>query len=132
MQRDIARGCQCRQDSQRAFIPSAAGFGDFNHSGSPSSYAWNRVCSRETRVVRLPGRIDTGRCCSPRPVHGGKEVMSTGKQGQENGEATGGRAKSKLKILHVTSGLPYPPDSGARVHDFNLLTQVAREHSVFD
>jgi sugar transferase (PEP-CTERM/EpsH1 system associated) len=37
----------------------------------------------------------------------------------------------KLRILYVTYGLPYPPDSGARLRDFNLLRQVARRYAVF-
>jgi glycosyltransferase involved in cell wall biosynthesis len=36
-----------------------------------------------------------------------------------------------LNILYVTFGLPVPPDSGARLRDFNLLRRVAEHHSVW-
>ena len=35
-----------------------------------------------------------------------------------------------MRILFVTYGLPYPPDSGGRIHDFNLLKNISRHHSV--
>jgi len=35
-----------------------------------------------------------------------------------------------MKILFVTYGLPYPPDSGARMHDFHLIRRVSREARV--
>ena len=37
---------------------------------------------------------------------------------------------ARLNILYVTFGLPYPPDSGARIHDFNIIKQAALEHNV--
>lgn len=36
-----------------------------------------------------------------------------------------------MKILYVTYGLPYPPDSGARARDFHLITRTARHARVF-
>lgn len=36
----------------------------------------------------------------------------------------------KMRILFVTFGLPYPPDSGVRIHDFNLIKNISRHHSV--
>jgi GT2 family glycosyltransferase/glycosyltransferase involved in cell wall biosynthesis len=35
-----------------------------------------------------------------------------------------------LKILYITFGLPVPPDSGARIRDFNLISRIAQEHEV--
>ena len=35
-----------------------------------------------------------------------------------------------MKILFVTYGLPVPPDSGARIRDFNLISRVAEHHKV--
>jgi len=35
-----------------------------------------------------------------------------------------------MKILFVTYGLPYPPDSGGRIHDFNILKNISKHHSV--
>ncbi len=35
-----------------------------------------------------------------------------------------------MRILFVTYGLPYPPDSGGRIHDFNLLKNISKYHSV--
>lgn len=35
-----------------------------------------------------------------------------------------------MKILYVTYGLPYPPNSGARVRDYNLIRHVSQEHTV--
>jgi GT2 family glycosyltransferase/glycosyltransferase involved in cell wall biosynthesis len=35
-----------------------------------------------------------------------------------------------LKILYITFGLPVPPDSGARIRDFNLVSRVAQQHEV--
>ncbi len=34
------------------------------------------------------------------------------------------------RILFVTSGLPYPPHSGARQHDFHLIKEVSKYYSV--
>ncbi|HWP92365.1 MAG TPA: glycosyltransferase family 4 protein [Thermodesulfobacteriota bacterium] len=36
-----------------------------------------------------------------------------------------------MKILFVTLGLPYPPDCGARIHDYNLIKNISGHHSVF-
>jgi sugar transferase (PEP-CTERM/EpsH1 system associated) len=36
----------------------------------------------------------------------------------------------KLRILFVTYGLPYPPDSGVKIRYFNLLKHVSQYHSV--
>jgi sugar transferase (PEP-CTERM/EpsH1 system associated) len=36
----------------------------------------------------------------------------------------------KMRILFVTFGLPYPPDSGVRIHDFYLIKNVSQHHSV--
>ncbi|MGH7807549.1 MAG: glycosyltransferase family 4 protein [Thermodesulfobacteriota bacterium] len=36
----------------------------------------------------------------------------------------------KMRILFVTFGLPYPPDSGVRIHDFYLIKNVSQLHSV--
>lgn len=36
-----------------------------------------------------------------------------------------------MRILFVTFGLPYPPDSGVRIHDFYLIKNISRNHSVF-
>jgi sugar transferase (PEP-CTERM/EpsH1 system associated) len=36
----------------------------------------------------------------------------------------------RLRILFVTFGLPYPPDSGARMHDFYLIKHVGEHHDV--
>lgn len=35
-----------------------------------------------------------------------------------------------MRILYITFGLPSPPDSGARLRDFNLVKRVARHHRV--
>lgn len=35
-----------------------------------------------------------------------------------------------MNILFVTYGLPVPPDSGARIRDFNLISRIAAEHDV--
>lgn len=35
-----------------------------------------------------------------------------------------------MKVLYLTYGLPYPPHSGARVRDFNLLREIAAQHHV--
>jgi len=35
-----------------------------------------------------------------------------------------------MRILFVTFGLPYPPDVGVRIHDFYLIKNVSRRHSV--
>ncbi len=35
-----------------------------------------------------------------------------------------------MKILFVTFGLPYPPDSGVRIHDFYLIKNISQYHSV--
>lgn len=35
-----------------------------------------------------------------------------------------------MRILFVTNGLPYPPHSGVRVRDFNLIKNVSKNHSV--
>jgi polysaccharide biosynthesis protein PslH len=35
-----------------------------------------------------------------------------------------------MRILFVTYGLPYPPDSGARMHDFHLIREIARHARV--
>lgn len=35
-----------------------------------------------------------------------------------------------MKLLFVTFGLPVPPDSGARIRDFNLISRVAGRHDV--
>lgn len=40
-------------------------------------------------------------------------------------------AERKLRILLVTFGLPYPPDSGVRIHDFYLIKNISRHHSLF-
>jgi sugar transferase (PEP-CTERM/EpsH1 system associated) len=31
-----------------------------------------------------------------------------------------------MRILFVTYGLPYPPDAGARMHDYHLIRQISR------
>ncbi|MBN1317283.1 MAG: glycosyltransferase [Anaerolineales bacterium] len=36
-----------------------------------------------------------------------------------------------MKILYLTIELPWPPDRGARIRDFNLIKQVSRRHDVF-
>lgn len=36
-----------------------------------------------------------------------------------------------MNLLYVTFGLPAPPDSGARLRDFNLLRRVAKHHRVW-
>jgi hypothetical protein len=36
-----------------------------------------------------------------------------------------------MRILFVTFGLPYPPDSGVKIHDFHLIKNISRHHSVF-
>ncbi|MER3446056.1 MAG: hypothetical protein C4291_04115 [Candidatus Dadabacteria bacterium] len=35
-----------------------------------------------------------------------------------------------MRILFITFGLPYPPDSGVRIHDFYLIKNVSKHHSV--
>ncbi len=35
-----------------------------------------------------------------------------------------------MKILFITFGLPYPPDSGVRIHDFYLVKNISQHHSV--
>ncbi len=35
-----------------------------------------------------------------------------------------------MNILFITYGLPVPPDSGARIRDFNLISRVASKHEV--
>lgn len=35
-----------------------------------------------------------------------------------------------MRILFVTFGLPYPPDIGVRIHDFYLIKNISRHHSV--
>lgn len=35
-----------------------------------------------------------------------------------------------MRILFVTYGLPYPPHSGVRLHDFNLIKNLSRYHSI--
>ena len=35
-----------------------------------------------------------------------------------------------MKILFITFGLPFPPNSGARIRDFNLISRVAVQHEV--
>ena len=35
-----------------------------------------------------------------------------------------------MNFLFVTYGLPVPPDSGARLRDFNLIKRVAQHHRV--
>lgn len=35
-----------------------------------------------------------------------------------------------MRVLFVTYGLPVPPHSGARLHDFHLIRRVARRHEV--
>jgi hypothetical protein len=35
-----------------------------------------------------------------------------------------------MRILFVTFGLPYPPDSGVRIHDFHLIKNISRHDSV--
>jgi glycosyltransferase involved in cell wall biosynthesis len=35
-----------------------------------------------------------------------------------------------MKILFVTLGLPYPPDSGVRIRDFYLIKNISLHHSV--
>lgn len=35
-----------------------------------------------------------------------------------------------MRILFITFGLPYPPDSGVRIHDFYLIKNVSQHHSV--
>lgn len=36
----------------------------------------------------------------------------------------------RLRVLFVAFGLPYPPDSGVRIHDLNLIKNISRHHSV--
>lgn len=36
-----------------------------------------------------------------------------------------------MNILFVTFGLPWPPERGARIRDFNLIKQTSRYHDVF-
>ena len=36
-----------------------------------------------------------------------------------------------MNILFITFGLPVPPDSGARLRDFNLIKRVGKHHRVF-
>lgn len=36
----------------------------------------------------------------------------------------------RKRILWVTNGLPYPPHSGFRQHDFHLITQAAQHYSI--
>lgn len=35
-----------------------------------------------------------------------------------------------MNVLFLTCGLPWPPDRGARIRDFNLIKQVSRYHRV--
>ncbi|MGE5445498.1 MAG: glycosyltransferase family 4 protein [Ignavibacteriales bacterium] len=35
-----------------------------------------------------------------------------------------------MRILFITFGLPYPPDSGVRIHDFYLIKNISQHHSV--
>ncbi len=35
-----------------------------------------------------------------------------------------------MRILFITFGLPYPPDSGVRIHDFYLVKNISQHHSV--
>ena len=35
-----------------------------------------------------------------------------------------------MKILFVTFGLPYPPDDGVSIHDFNLIKNISGHHTV--
>lgn len=37
----------------------------------------------------------------------------------------------QLKVLEVTYGTPYPPDSGARIRDYNLLRQISRSITLY-
>ena len=36
-----------------------------------------------------------------------------------------------MNVLFLTYGLPYPPDSGARMRDFAFIRLVSRQHNVF-
>ncbi len=36
-----------------------------------------------------------------------------------------------MKILYITYGLPYPPNSGVSIHDFNIIKQTSQNHTVF-
>lgn len=49
------------------------------------------------------------------------------RHGQSWGESNG---PSTLKILLLTYGVPWPPDSGARIRDFNLLRGLASHAEV--
>lgn len=35
-----------------------------------------------------------------------------------------------MNVLYLTYGLPYPPQSGARIRDFHLLREIAAQHHV--
>lgn len=35
-----------------------------------------------------------------------------------------------MNILFLTTKLPYPPDSGAKIRDFNLIKEISKEHGV--
>jgi hypothetical protein len=37
---------------------------------------------------------------------------------------------SIVKILILTRGLPHPPNTGARIHDFHLIRELSREAKV--
>ncbi len=35
-----------------------------------------------------------------------------------------------MKILFLTTKFPYPPDSGAKIRDFNLIKEISKEHDI--
>jgi len=35
-----------------------------------------------------------------------------------------------MKILFLTLGAPYPPDSGVKIRDYNIIKQISQKHSV--
>ncbi len=36
-----------------------------------------------------------------------------------------------MKILYITYGLPYPPNSGVSIHDFNIIKQTSQHNTVY-
>ena len=35
-----------------------------------------------------------------------------------------------MRILFLTTKFPYPPDSGAKIRDFNLIKEISKEHDI--
>jgi glycosyltransferase involved in cell wall biosynthesis len=50
--------------------------------------------------------------------------------GSRDGASEGRLSARIVKILIYTRGLPYPPNTGARIHDFHLIRELSREAKV--